>query len=350
MLDRNIKNKLIKYLKFDINENFELHRKLETFTYNQIGDLLYELEKDEYHSAMTLSNIGIVYQKKNNFPFALKYHLKSLDIRERLNDLSGMAISYGNLGELYELTGKYNKSLLYQEKALKLKQKLGDKTGIANSLLSFANCFYKQNEFGKALEYSKKALALAQEIHNLDITKQAYELLSKCYDKTGNKDLAYQNFKKFITTRDSLYSNEKTKEVTQKEMQFNFEKQQDIEKAEQEKKDTITAAEKQWQKVITYSISTGLFLVLLLALFIFRSYRQKQKANIIITQQKAEVEKQKLLVDEHQKEIIASITYAKRLQQAILPSNEEIKKYLPDSFILYKPKDIVAGDFYWMER
>ncbi|MGZ3883178.1 MAG: PP2C family protein-serine/threonine phosphatase, partial [Bacteroidia bacterium] len=59
---------------------------------------------------------------------------------------------------------------------------------------------------------------------------------------------------------------------------------------------------------------------------------------------------QKELVEEKQKEIVSSITYAKRLQDAILPPLKDIQQALPDSFVLYKPKDIVAGDFYWMEK
>ncbi|MGP8214134.1 MAG: PP2C family protein-serine/threonine phosphatase [Bacteroidia bacterium] len=68
-----------------------------------------------------------------------------------------------------------------------------------------------------------------------------------------------------------------------------------------------------------------------------------------IVKQKNEIEQQKHLIEEHQKEMIDSITYAKRIQDAILPPLSLIEKYLPESFVLYKPKDIVAGDFYWME-
>lgn len=55
-------------------------------------------------------------------------------------------------------------------------------------------------------------------------------------------------------------------------------------------------------------------------------------------------------ITQKNKDITDSINYAKRLQEAILPSARLVKEYLPDSFILYKPKDIVAGDFYWMEQ
>ncbi|HLC82231.1 MAG TPA: SpoIIE family protein phosphatase, partial [Bacteroidia bacterium] len=86
----------------------------------------------------------------------------------------------------------------------------------------------------------------------------------------------------------------------------------------------------------------GFALVLLFAFFIFRSYKQKQKAH-------NEIVHQKEIIQEKNKEITDSIQYAKHLKNAILPPISFVKKHLPDSFIYYKPKDIVAGDFYWME-
>ncbi len=65
--------------------------------------------------------------------------------------------------------------------------------------------------------------------------------------------------------------------------------------------------------------------------------------------EKLEVEEQKLLVEEKNREITDSIEYALRIQTAILPPQKIVKQYLENSFIFYKPKDIVAGDFYWME-
>lgn len=61
------------------------------------------------------------------------------------------------------------------------------------------------------------------------------------------------------------------------------------------------------------------------------------------------IEIQRKEVSEKNKEILDSIKYAKRIQSAILPPEPKIKKYLSDSFVLYKPKDIVSGDFYWLE-
>ncbi|HEX7413134.1 MAG TPA: two-component regulator propeller domain-containing protein [Bacteroidia bacterium] len=78
--------------------------------------------------------------------------------------------------------------------------------------------------------------------------------------------------------------------------------------------------------------------------------KEKHILEHTVAERTEEIVKQKNLIEVKQKEIIDSITYAKRLQQAIFPSSDEIKKYLPDTFLYYKPKDIVAGDFYWMEH
>jgi len=92
------------------------------------------------------------------------------------------------------------------------------------------------------------------------------------------------------------------------------------------------------------------FICAVLMFFTIRSNVLRKKANKILEAQKSEIEIQKELIEEKSREIIDSINYAKRLQQAILPGNDEIKAHLPDTFIYYQPKDIVAGDFYWMEH
>jgi serine phosphatase RsbU (regulator of sigma subunit) len=97
------------------------------------------------------------------------------------------------------------------------------------------------------------------------------------------------------------------------------------------------------QKLILYLFIFIIILILGFALFVYRSYKRKQKDNIIIT-------KQKQLVEEKNREITQSIEYALRIQTAILPPQKIVRQYLENSFILYKPKDIVAGDFYWMEN
>ncbi|MEK6615673.1 MAG: SpoIIE family protein phosphatase, partial [Bacteroidota bacterium] len=140
-------------------------------------------------------------------------------------------------------------------------------------------------------------------------------------------------------------------------MQYEFDKKESLTKAEQEKKDAVRKEEDRREKVIRYSVIGGLALMFIVALVIFRSLRITRKQKHVIEKQKQlvdirnkEVEEQKKIVEEKNKDITDSINYAKRIQQAKLPKREEIYSAFPDSFVLFKPKDIVSGDFYYFHK
>ena len=78
--------------------------------------------------------------------------------------------------------------------------------------------------------------------------------------------------------------------------------------------------------------------------------KQNERLEKEVNERTADIKRQKHLLEEKQKEIIDSISYAKRLQDAILPPQEFVDSHIKDNFIYYKPKDIVAGDFYWAEK
>ena len=345
---------------------------------------------DKNGIAKRLGNIGIVYEKQGDNPLALDYNLKALRIAEELSNLQLQASALGNIGNVYRNQGDYLKALDFDFKALKIMEGLRDKNGIAVILGNIGNIYYKQSNYPEALNFDFKALKMSEELadkngvarhlgnigllysttgkfkESENYLKRAIakedsigmfkELiidetnLSQLYNTIGRYKEALIHYKKAIVLKDTIFSQENKKQLVRKEMNYEFDKKELAAKAEQDKKDAVTAEEKQRQKVIIYSVSGGLFLVVLLALFIFRGYKQKQKANSIITLQKAEVEKQKELVEKKNREITDSINYAKRIQQAKLPKKEEIYSALPQSFVLFKPKDIVSGDFYFFHK
>jgi serine phosphatase RsbU (regulator of sigma subunit) len=115
----------------------------------------------------------------------------------------------------------------------------------------------------------------------------------------------------------------------------------------------VFAPEKDFMSEVKYTkwvIIFGFVLIFVFALILIFAYKRKEKDNVVLKNQKELIQNQKQEVVEKNKEITDSINYAKRIQVAILPPEKLIKQFLPDSFVLYKPKDIVAGDFYWMEK
>jgi serine phosphatase RsbU (regulator of sigma subunit) len=119
----------------------------------------------------------------------------------------------------------------------------------------------------------------------------------------------------------------------------NLQKDQELSKLRLEAKNQEMAGAK--EAIIWFVVIILAFVIM--AFYVIRSNVQRKKLN-------KQLQSQKLVIEEKNKDILDSIAYAKRLQDAILPPLSLIRQYLPESFLLYRPKDIVAGDFYWMER
>ncbi len=110
----------------------------------------------------------------------------------------------------------------------------------------------------------------------------------------------------------------------------------------QDEKIVLQAAAIQTQRIIILAATLALVLVFGLVYFIWRNYRNKKKANILLQAQRDQIAYQK-------KHITDSIEYAKMIQTAILPSMELFSHKL-EHFVVFKPRDIVSGDFYWAEK
>ncbi len=337
--------------------------------YNEQGDFenaLYyytkSLEIDEEIGkkmgiASTLNNIGIIYSDKMEFTKALDYFTKGMQIDKEIGDKQGVAIFLNNIGNVYREQGDFTRAIEYNTESLKIQEEIGDKKGIATSFNSIGIIYSDQGNYVKAIDYSLRALKIAQEIGVAIEIKSASNNLWASYKQTGNFKGALAMHELYIQTKENIESDENQKEVIRQEYKYNYEKQaiaDSTKTAEEAKvKNALLTAEKlknKQQQQQAYFLYGGLALAILFGGFIFNRFRVTSKQKGIIESQKYKVDEAYNKLEEKNKEVMDSITYAKRIQSAILPTNKIVKEFLPESFILYKPKDIVAGDFYWMEQ
>ncbi len=357
---------------------------------------LYERIDDREGVAGSLNNMGSVYQGQGQLKEALDYFLRSLKINEEIDNKSGLSTTFNNIGNIYSDQGEIEKALDYFKRGLIINEEVGEKYGIANSLssigyiylqqrklkealdfqsrsfkiqeeigsiegatyslINISEIYQKQGQIKKALKSGESSLTMAKKIGYARLVKRAAKSLSVIYEKQGNSLKALETYKLFIQMRDSLNNDQTQKAAVQQQAKYEYEKQKAIDDAEHEKQIAIEQEAKEKQQIITYATGGGLGLVGIFLIFVFNRLQVTKKQKIVIETQKVEVEQQKEEVElahheleEKNQEILDSITYAKRIQNAILPPLKVVKEYLSESFILYKPKDIVAGDFYWME-
>ncbi len=251
----------------------------------------------------------------------MEYYNKSLKINEEIEYKDGIANALNHIGVIYNLQGDFTQALDYFRKSLKIGEEIGDKSEITYSLNRLGLIYSNQGNLKEGLAYAIRGMKIAKELGYPGNLRNSANTLKTIYQKQNKYKEAFEMYELEIKMRDSINNQETQKAVVKKQMQYAYEKKELENKADQSKKDAIAKAElNQKENERNYFIA-GFGLVLVLALFILRGYKQKQKANAIIIEQKE-------LVDEKQKEILDSIHYAKRIQTALLPNEKYIDRSL----------------------
>lgn len=284
---------------------------------------------DKKRVATDLGNIGNLYDSKNETEKALEYYMKALTMSKELNFKSGIGTNLGNLGLVYSKLGEYDKAVTNYMQGLIIAKETGDQRSITIGegnigelyiqLLKSASTGEKKGLIKNAELHLLAALAIDTTIGFLHHLENTYFNLSELYLITNDHKKSLEYFKLFSNAKDSLFSEEKNKEITRNEMSYEFEKKEATLKAEQEKKEAVAEADRKRQNIFFWLISIVAIAIAIIAIIVFRSLR-------VTRQQKQIIELQKELVEEKQLEILDSIHYAKRIQESLLPTDKYIDK------------------------
>lgn len=297
--------------------------------YPKALEYYFKADKNNLDKGLTYGNIGITYIPLQKYDSSLYFLKQAYDYYESVKDKNSSSTMLSNIGSVYESQQSFDSSLTYYFKSLLIKKEINDKIGICNCLGSIGDVLYKQEKYQQSLEYETKCLNLSKEINYLSSILQTEYVISEIYNKLNDYDNALAHYKLYTQAKDSMFNEENTKNMVRTEMNFEFKKKQEIE-----------AQKLQFQKTLRNWFVVGTILLLIFSFFIFKGLVKTKKQKSIIEEQKKEVEEKK-------KEMVDNINYAQRIQKAILPSDEYIKNNFLENFILYRPKDIVSGDFYW---
>ncbi|MCC7302672.1 MAG: tetratricopeptide repeat protein [Bacteroidia bacterium] len=365
---------------------------------------IFEGVGDRENIAATTNNIGLLLHSQDDYKNALTYYLKSIEMKKELGNKKSLAMSYNNIGTIYLENNQLNLAMEAMEESLRLRREAGDKAGEAQSLVNIGAIYRKYPDYPKALNYFLEALKIQQELGNridlginlnnvasvylrtgelnlaekyafqayttgkelnyADLIKDASKQLSTIYVLKNDYKTGYKYLVEFKNIEDSLMSADAARKMTELRLQMEFGKERVAKEKEAEQKDLLYQSEMDKQRVILISTITGALILIVFSVFLFNRMRLISRQKEIIEEQKTEVDVKNIQlekvyreinlrneeIEEKNKDITDSIKYAKRIQEAILPPDEFRKELLPGSFVLYQPKDIVSGDFYWFER
>jgi len=333
------------------------------------------------------NKVAYIYWENEIYNQAIEYFTQSAELNKLHNNKNGLKNIYYNIGLIYSDMADYTNALNWFNQGLEIARELKQKDGIYTGLLNKASVLKNQNQNTQAIENLQQALSYAKELNNLKLIRACYGMLAENYEIIGDSENTMKYFELFATV-DKHIKSEQIKEIEAKSNEQVQKVQQEkvlTEKALTEKSDQLAETqetlkeqekiahqqqlelevkelaikEKEAQlrneKIIRYGISIIFIVILFFSIILYRQFKAKKEANkklekqnVQIKIQKEEIEKQRDLAHQQKKDITDSIEYAKRIQTALLPPLSFIRRSLPEHFILFKPRDIVSGDFYWM--
>jgi serine phosphatase RsbU (regulator of sigma subunit) len=295
-------------------------------------------EKDLDGISMCYNNLANSYSDLLKYDTALTYYFKALSIYEEVKNDDGISLAKGNIGEVYIELDEVEKAYSYLISALQIAEKTKDKWQQSNILSALGDLLSHQNKPDESLQFLLRALEINEELGAKSETGELYQFISKVMEQKGDYIQAVHYLKLTKEVNDDLYNQENSATIA--EMNALYE----IKEKEKEllKQEAVVSYQKFQKTAILIGSIIGFLLLFIIVYISVRGNIHKRKINQTLEIQKDQIEMKN-------RDITDSIQYAKRIQGAILPSDHLIKQHIKDNFILYIPKDIVAGDFYWME-
>ncbi|MBA2612775.1 MAG: tetratricopeptide repeat protein [Bacteroidetes bacterium] len=292
-----------------------------------------------------------MYGELGNLDKELEYEQRSLELYRQEGREGSVALLLTNISHNYASKGDYKKAIINCEEALEILKRNGDISKESFIYRSLGSYYSKLGQHQKAIAYLKMAMEIASKVETKQLLyrSEITEALAFAYSEMKDYKSA------FNTLLEHRYLNDSLDNQSNAEYLSNLEKQYDTEKKEKEialqkvELDKSNAVVKQ-QATQRNAMIAGCILVLIIAGISIVAFINKRKTSRLLSKQVNEINYQNAIIKEKNKDITDSIQYAKRLQEAVFPETDVLNTFFAESFVLFRPKDIVSGDFYWFEE
>jgi len=289
--------------------------------------------------AAALSNLAI----NQNDSLTTKKLARCLSIYKELGDIENTAKLLNNIGSRDWAQGNQILAMERYRESLDLFTSIDNKEGMASTMISIGHSYFNLKEYQPCISMVSNAYQIAQEVGVPTQIRESAYVLFKALKANNQPIKALAMHEIYLEMEDSINSMENQEAIIKLEYQHEYEKQQALAEAQHQEELALAVEREKIQQLKFYAAGGGLALVLVIAFLIFNRLR-------VTRRQKKVIEEQKSLVEEQKKDITDSIRYGENIQQALLPTIDDLKEVLPDGFVLFQPKDIVSGDFYWLQH
>jgi tetratricopeptide (TPR) repeat protein len=311
-----------------IYSNKELHPS--ALNYFKQGLYLAEKARDTFSIANLCARIGGTLNESFLPDSALPYNLRSLKLFQQIKLKRGIGVALNNVAGTYDLLKNFKKAVEYYSQALQLRMELGDEYALTILYYNLGVSHSYLKDFKRARVHLLSSLSLSRKQNNVQMVVQNLKQLATICSATNDLNSYHIYAKEYIALKDSITKSENIKAISDLQHQYEAEKrEQSIANLKNEvlEKEEKHQLEKK-NKILLLSAAGGIILILLFSgVTIYRRYKVTQKQNSIIEEQRRLSEQQRMLIEEKQKEILDSIHYAKRIQNALMTNETYFQKF-----------------------
>lgn len=304
-----------------------------------------------YDHMVAISSVGLagVLIEKAKYSEAISYYQKAESYFTANNKTNLAAMVTSMMGEAYYRSGDLFTAEKYYRSVLPLFRKTNNEYALAGCLSSLGSVEFQRKNYVQAKTYFEEALAINKKRNALDNIQTAAFELSRILELLNKPAEALAYYKIYVQYKDSVINEARNRTQAEAEQKYESEKKaKELQLKNMELENSQMQVSQRNALLYVFAGATLIFIVLLF--FVYNQFAAKRKANLLLETKNTEVEFQKSIIEEKNKDITDSINYSRHIQRAILPSTLSIRAAFNDSFVIYKPKDIISGDFYFLEK
>jgi len=319
---------------YDVQKKYE-----EALNYYQKSLDVSKKLKDTISIAASLNNIASAKINLNRNEEAFVDLWKALKINEKYEQTYAIILNHRNIGNIYNNIGDLENALKHHTISLDLSIELEHQQTISASYENVGEDYIKFGDYNKSIEYLKKSYDISKSLDLLYYTQVACKNLSIAYDSLNMPDSSLLYYKLYSSARDSVFSKENQEYTSYLDIKYKT-KEKENEILKMTHRDEIQKHEIQKQEITNNLLLLIAAVVSITGFIIILLYKKTKKAltsNVIMSS----------ILQEKNKDITDSIMYAKNIQHGIISTPENFNKDVKKSFVMFEPKDIVSGDFYW---
>lgn len=317
--------------------------------YKKAYELAAQAPADSNMMAVTSIGVGNSLMHLNQFKESIEWYQIAQRYFQQVDNPDYVAVASTMIGEALKRSGDLFRSEKYFRSAVPVFRNNNNGYGLSACLSALGLIETDRHNYAQAESYFREALDINIQRNAFDDIQANALDLSRTLEKENRPVEALQYYKVYMQYKDSVVNQARDRAVAEAESKYESgKKEQQLLLSNLELKQSQLEVSK--RNGFIYIFAGATLIVLVLLFFVYRQFSQKQKANSALLLKNEEVERQKRVIEEKNTNITDSINYSRRIQQAILPSADRLGQLFPNSFVFFRPKDIVSGDFYMLDK